>query len=370
MSAGVYVHVPFCARKCPYCDFYSLAANGTAKETYVAAAQNQMRALPAPAADSLYFGGGTPSQLTPQQITRLARAAFDNYKIGADAEVSCELNPADCTAELLGALRAAGVNRLSLGVQSLDDGELAALGRRHDSAGALKALRLAFAAGFNNVSADVMLAIPGMTARSLSRTLARLAALPLTHISAYLLKIMPGTPYAQRWPDGPIDDDTAADLYEQCVGELAGYGFAQYEISNFARDGKRGRHNLKYWNCEDYIGIGPGAHSSIAGRRYSCERDLAQFCRLYSENVPDGGVELLHDEGAVDATDYIICRMRTTEGLSLEKLYKLYNYRFKEEKLTVMRELAEAEFLIFDGDVVRFTVRGFLVSNEILAQMI
>ena len=340
---GLYIHVPFCVKKCPYCDFYSGEITKTAEYTS-AVLRNIARFNER--YDTVYFGGGTPS-LLPSLAGEVLRAAAHTQ----DAEITFECNPETVTEAALRELKAAGVNRLSFGVQSLDDTELAALGRIHSAKRAEEAIRLAYNLGFENISADLMLGIPSQTEQSLSRTIEQLTALPITHISAYMLKIEPRTAFGKSPPEIP-DEDAQAALYLQAVSRLSESGFSQYEISNFAKAGYESRHNLKYWRCEEYIGIGPAAHSYYGGKRFAVPRDLAAF--IEGEAQP----EKLTDDHPDQAEERIMLGLRLTEGIPLTA------------DLTERLSLIPKHLYKTENNRLSLTPEGFLVSNEIISILI
>lgn len=262
---GLYIHIPYCRSKCRYCDFYSTHA----RTVYPRRTRRLCRAngpvfLPCGSTplrpDTLYFGGGTPSLLTPAQAARLIRAAGP----APGAEITLEANPETVTPERLAAFRRAGVNRLSLGIQTARDDSLAAWAAAIPRLQSRRALGMAVQAGFTDISGDLMLALPAYTMAELDETIALLAESGCTHISGYLLKIEPNTVFGKRPPEALPDDDAAADFYLAAVEKLAALGYAQYEISNFARPGFESRHNRIYWDCGDYLGLGPAAHSCMA----------------------------------------------------------------------------------------------------------
>ena len=266
-SLGIYIHVPFCGRKCAYCDFYSVNWTKTAAESYTAAVLRNIRHYSdnSQLVDTVYFGGGTPSLLAPQQIGNIIDEIRKGFQLADDAEITLEANPCTLNAEKLAQLRSIGVNRLSIGVQSMIDEELKVLGRVHTAERAEQAVLDAAAAGFENISCDLMIALPEQKAESLRYSAEKLAALPIQHISAYILKTENGTPFdceeiRRRLPD----EDASAELYLQMVELLEKRGFMQYEVSNFAKKGYESRHNTRYWKCSDYLGIGPAAHSCYA----------------------------------------------------------------------------------------------------------
>ena len=359
---GLYLHIPYCASKCYYCDFYSAAHRGAVPDAYVDALLRELARFTncdtGPLRpDTLYFGGGTPSLLSPRQVCRLIDAAAP----APGAEITLEANPETVTLETLQGYRRAGVDRLSFGVQTAFDDSLTRLGRRHTAAQARRALALAAQAGFANVSGDVMLALPGYTMAELDATLALLAESGCTHISSYLLKIEAGTVFGRRPPDGVPDDDAAADFYLAAVERLAALGYAQYEISNFARPGFTSRHNLLYWNCEDYLGLGPAAAGCLHRRRFSTPRGTAAFL---------AGPAAYTEEGPCTGEDYAMLQLRLARGLSLARLQEDWGIAWGPEKLAFCRRLAAEGLAAFDGDTLALTPRGMLVQNSILCELL
>ena len=282
---GIYFHIPYCFSRCRYCDFYAAGAARDVPDAYLDALVGALgrHALPG-RPDTVYFGGGTPSLLTPAQVGRLLAAACPK----PGAEVTLEANPETLTLSHLQGYRAAGVDRLSIGVQSARDPQLRALGRPHTARQARAAFEMARQAGFANVSGDIMLALPRYSRAEFDETLALIQGGGAQHISAYLLKIEPGSAFGRRPPDGLPTPDEAADFYLYAVRRLAEEGYRQYEISSFARPGYEGRHNRIYWDCGDYLGIGPAAHRCMGGRRFYYPADTAAFM-AGAQPVPDGG---------------------------------------------------------------------------------
>ena len=342
---GLYIHVPFCVRKCPYCDFYSEKFSREKCEKFAAAVVRNLRRYPEKF-DTVYFGGGTPA-LISGKISEILR----EVRFSEDAEITVECNPDVINENVLAELKNAGVNRLSFGVQSLDESELAALGRLHGAESAKKAILLASALGFENISADLMLGVPKQTAKSLAETIDELCRLPITHVSAYLLKIEPNTPFGKNPPEIP-DEDGQAELYLAAVERLEKRGFRQYEISNFAKNGFESRHNLIYWRAEEYVGIGPAAHSYYNGKRFAVPRNLAEFL----EN--DVQRELVTDENPDKYEEKIMLGLRLREGISLD------------ERIEKRLRLVPREYFRVEHGRVSLTPSGFLVSNQIIAALL
>ncbi|MDE6580495.1 MAG: radical SAM family heme chaperone HemW, partial [Ruminiclostridium sp.] len=305
---GLYIHIPFCLTKCPYCDFYSVKYGKSAAEEYKKAVIRNLKHYSDKIFDTVYFGGGTPILLW-REICEI----LDNVSLAQNAEVTLEANPCVALEENLRELKTAGVNRISLGVQSLNDSELKALGRRHNAETAVRAIETAYNCGFENISADLMLATPMQTSESLAETVSALGKLPVQHISAYMLKIEENTPFAEKELTLP-DEDSACEMYLDTVGQLESLGFKQYEISNFAKDGLVCRHNMKYWNCEEYLGIGPAAHSYYNGERFFAEKDIEGFIRFERQMTFKEDNEAARYGGY---EEYAMLRLRLAEGLDL-----------------------------------------------------
>ncbi len=342
---GLYIHVPFCVRKCPYCDFYSEKFSRTESEKFAAAVVRNLKRYPEKF-DTVYFGGGTPA-LISGKISEILREV--RFREGAEITVEC--NPDVVNERVLVELKNAGVNRLSFGVQSLNERELAALGRLHGAESARKAILTAHELGFENISADLMLGVPQQSVKSLYETIDELCGLPITHVSAYLLKIEPNTPFGKNPPEIP-DEDEQAELYLAAVEQLEKRGFRQYEISNFAKNGFESRHNLIYWRAEEYVGIGPAAHSYYNGKRFAVPRNLAEFLES------DVQREIITDENPDKYEEKVMLGLRLREGILLDE-------RLEKRLRLVPRELFRVE-----GGRVSLTPRGFLVSNQIIATLL
>ncbi len=270
-ALGLYLHIPFCQAICSYCNFNRGLLDGDLKRRYVSALQQEIRRAPGGTADTIFFGGGTPSLMEADEVVRLISACRQTFDVPSDAEITLETNPETATAERLAAFRDAGVTRISFGVQSFDDEELKRLGRIHSAARATEAIRAAQSTGFTSVSFDLMLWLPAQSRETWRRTVDRAIALEPDHLSLYLLELYPNAPIKEDmaragWSLAP--DDDAAEMYLEALGVLERHGLLQYEISNVARPGHRSRHNVKYWQGGEWFGFGCGAHSTVAGERW------------------------------------------------------------------------------------------------------
>lgn len=357
--AGLYIHVPFCLSKCPYCDFYSLTDLSLADE-YVSAVEKRLDEYGELSFSSLYFGGGTPSAVGADRIIRLINKAA--ARLSPQAEITVECNPSSVDADFFKSLACRGVNRISLGLQSASDSERRALGRLSGRREAGRAVQLARAAGIDNISLDLMLGIPGQSADTLNESLDFCLSAGVPHVSAYMLKIEPGTRFYEMKDDPCLpDEDAVCDLYLQAVQRLGQGGLAQYEISNFARPSYEGRHNLNYWSCGEYLGLGPAAHSFLAGKRFFFERDLHGFIGGGAP-VPDG------DGG--DFTEYAMLRLRLCEGLRNDLTVRRFGHPIPEALFKRAEKYSGRGLLYTDAEGIRLTSGGFLLSNTIISDIL
>lgn len=361
---GLYVHVPFCNGKCPYCDFYSMAASETLKQEYVQAILTELeQADHTKQADTLYFGGGTPTLLYPEQLVQIVAQAKRFYQLEDSSEITLEANPNTVSLSQLTQLRKGGFNRISFGMQSAVPRELEALGRKHSPEQVKRAVKMAKQAGFENISVDLMLGVPYQTVSSIEQSFDFINQLNIQHVSAYLLKIEPGTRYfgAECLKFCP-DEDQTADIYLKTVENLFNMGFEQYEISNFAKPGKQSRHNLKYWECGEYIGFGPAAHSFYQGIRYGHSRDIQSYLKL-------GIQEQEFSQPGGDWEDYIMLGMRLKKGIDLVQAKEKYPVE-SSQLAKKIEPFQKAGFIVQEDSRIHFTPTGFLVSNSILATLI
>ena len=374
MPLGLYIHIPFCKSKCIYCDFYSLPQAEGQMDRYVSVLCRHLeeisRQATAHLVDSIYFGGGTPSYLGEQRLCRLLKAVYRYYHVSKDAEITLEANP-DSAGEwrALRSLRRAGFNRLSLGVQSTDDAQLRQLGRPHTFAQAEAAVSAARLAKLENLSLDLIYGLPGQSMARWQRTVEQAARLEPEHLSCYGLKVEEGTPLWEM--QGRLempDDDLQADMYLWTVERLAELGYQQYEISNFAKPGYESRHNLKYWTLGEYAGFGPGAHSDLGDARYAYVRDLEAYC-----NGVEAQGDILSENERIPQRErdieYIMLGLRTVRGISRQE----FEYRFRlpfGPLQEIMEQFERTGRARMREDRWCLTPEGFLVSNQIIGQML
>ena len=381
MRAGLYIHFPFCLKKCLYCDFNSTAAAGGEPRRYVELLLREMElrhaALPEPvAAPTLYLGGGTPSLMEPRWVGRLIEAAARDFGLEGDAEVTLEANPGTLTPERLSGYLAAGVNRLSLGVQSFEDRLLRRLGRVHTAGEAVASFEAARRAGFDNISIDLMHSLPEQTLSQWRAALGQAVSLGPEHISAYALTVEEGTPFERLLEQGglplPVEED-AALMFEMTPGLLAGGGYRHYEISNFARPGRRSRHNAAYWSRQSYLGFGAGAHSfwngDGLGRRWKNACDLAGYnAGVAAGAIPEQEPQLLTLEDAVSESFFL--GLRVLDGLDLAPLAELFGEKALERPLSEVNRLEGAGKLLREGTVIRLAPDAVILANTIFSSFL
>ncbi len=385
-TLGLYFHIPFCQSKCPYCDFYSaptssfseLGSSGpdlTARYTdaLLLHMEDYAKSAAGYEVDTVFFGGGTPTILPSSRLLSLLDGMNDFYNVRSDAEITLEANPATVSTSELRRLRRAGVNRLSMGLQSADDGELKALGRIHSFSDFVESFRAARKAGFSNISVDLMYGIPGQTRESFRETLSRVIDLDPEHISVYGLKIEEGTPFAARRDSLSLpDEDAEYEMYLEAVNTLSENGWAQYEISNFSKPGKQCLHNLRYWNCEPYLGFGPGAHSYFGGRRFAFRRDLGAY--LLAMEYPDRAENLLSENYEIKPSErlgeYVMLRLRLTEGVDTDAFAARFGVSFERMFERYLPIYLKNGFMVHNGRSYSFTPKGMFVSNYILSAML
>ena len=371
-TLGIYIHIPFCVRKCDYCDFYSVPGRDSRMDAYLEALEVHI-AESAPQAqlyrvNSIYFGGGTPTFFGADRLAQLLQILRKQFNVDKNCEITVECNPDSADRDTLLTLKKAGVNRLSMGVQSAQDEELQEIGRIHDFAQATAAFQCAREVGFDNISLDLIFGLPNQTMESWKASVEALLKLNPEHLSCYGLKLEKGTPlYERRDQEQMADDDTQADMYLWMVERLKNAGYGQYEISNFSRPGRQSRHNLKYWMGEEYVGFGPSAHSYFGQQRYSFVRDLDAYIQgvLHNGKILDESSRINRKELG---KEYLMLRMRTIWGVEgneyRERFYLNFlplEERFREYESYGWAECTEGRW--------HFTPSGFLLSNPLIGDI-
>lgn len=367
MNLGLYLHIPFCQAICSYCNFNRGLLDEALKTAYVDALEQEIRRAPGRAADTIFFGGGTPSLLAPDEIARLITACRETFILAADAEITLETNPETATADRLAAFRDAGINRLSFGVQSFDDDELRRLGRIHSSTRAVEAIEAAQRTGFNSVSFDLMLWLPAQTHASWLRTIGRAVSLAPDHLSLYLLELYPNAPLKEDmaragWSLAP--DDDAAEMYLEGLARLDAAGLVQYEISNVARPGHMSRHNLKYWQAGDWFGFGCGAHSTVDGRRWKNVSATGEYvARIGAGQAVAGDVESLSAQARME--EALFTGLRLTEGVDCARFLARFGVDPWERYGADLDPFVQSSRVWRRDGRLGLTRGGMLVANEI-----
>lgn len=370
MSSGIYLHVPFCKSRCSYCDFATdVYRNAEVVEQYVDILCTEIgnfRSEISVDADTIYFGGGTPSLLQPKQVESILEAVHTKFNIATDPEVTMEMNPATVTPETLAEYKRLGINRASFGVQTFDDRALKLLARGHNANDARNTFAMLREVGFNNISFDLIAGLPGQTLADWKANLDEAIQLSPEHISLYLVEVHSGTPLAEQIYSGrqPIpDDDLAGEMYELMLDRLAAVGYEQYEISNFSKPGFRSRHNTKYWRLEPVFGFGVSAHSFDGRERYANERDTAK----YVEMIKRGETAEVMRETADKVSETAFLGLRMEEGIDLAKYKTTFDVDLLTEHKDEVSHLIDAGLIELAEGCMHLTRRGKLLSNEVFA---
>jgi len=399
MTAGVYLHIPFCKSRCSYCDFATdVYRSSGAVDRYVAALSKEidvfrvairsgnMNGLPAIRAqgslanvclsarscvsiDTIYFGGGTPSLLSAKQVERILASVHAVFEVSSDAEITMEMNPATVTPGTLRGYKGLGINRASFGAQTFNDRALRLLARGHDANDARETFKMLREAGFDNVSFDLIAGLPNQTLKDWGKNLAEAIKLSPEHLSLYLLEIHEGTPLAEQVRSGRQprpDEDLAAQMYEMMLDELDAAGFQQYEISNFSRPGFESRHNSKYWRLEPVFGFGVSAHSFDGCQRYSNERDTAK----YIDRIEKTGSAEVTREQIDAASEFAFLGLRTENGIRLSEFERRYGFDLTEKFKSELGRFKDADLVETQDDWLRLTRKGKLFSNEVFAAFV
>ncbi|HSL20937.1 MAG TPA: radical SAM family heme chaperone HemW [Vicinamibacterales bacterium] len=366
---GLYLHVPFCSAICNYCNFNRGLFDPHLKDAYVEALEREIRAAAGDGADTIYFGGGTPSLLEPREAGRLIAACVETFSLAPATEITLETNPETVDAARLAAFRDAGVNRISFGVQSFHDAELKRLGRIHDARRARAAFSEARSAGFDNVSLDLMMWLPGQTTAEWQENVRELIALGPEHASLYILELYPNAPLKEDmaragWSQAP--DDDAAEMYEWSMETLEGAGYGQYEISNVARPGRESRHNLKYWQDGEWLGFGCGAHSTRDGVRW---RNLASTGEYVARiRAGESPVAERRNLSAVERLEEaLFTGLRLAAGVDVEEVGTRYGTDVRARYGPALAPFADQGLVVWEGRRLRLTRPGMLLANEILS---
>jgi len=372
---SLYLHIPFCVKKCHYCGFFSTrydraladaAIEGLAREMDIHAGLLGAREF-----GTLYVGGGTPTTLAQDQLSRLLTLLGRRIRLAPGAEITVEANPATATPDVLELLRRSGVTRLSIGVQSFADDVLSALGRSHTGSQAAQAVRNAREAGFENIGIDLIYGVPQQTEEQWRRTLADAIGLRPHHISAYCLSADAGSRLAADVGSGNLtlpDDETAISMYQSAIQEIEGAGYCQYELSNFALPGRECRHNTNYWERGEYLGLGPGASSFLGSRRWENIPDVAAYCSRLAQGGPavDRSEDLSVEEAALES---LLLGLRMTAGVDLGRYAERHGELRRDRLLLRVRELEPHRLLTIENGCLRLTRRGMVLAQEVLSRI-
>ncbi|MGI8782920.1 MAG: radical SAM family heme chaperone HemW [Acidobacteriota bacterium] len=379
MLTGIYLHLPFCVSRCTYCDFSTVPYDAQAQERYLTTLEQEIRRWPEQpysdrptVIDTVFFGGGTPSLAPASGIASLLALLREKFRWQFGAEVTLEMNPSSADAGRAAGYLAAGVNRISLGFQSFSDDELAAIGRAHRAREAVEALRLLRQVGFDNISLDLILGLPGQTLERWRRSLQWAATLEPEHISIYILEVHHSTALYQELAARRANlpgEEMIEEGYLEMIAQLEQFGYRQYEISNFARPGRESRHNLKYWSDQPYLGFGMSAHSYLHPYRFSNVRKLADYERgIWSEGHARAEVRELGEREHVE--EALFLGLRRTGGIAVEDFQRRFGLNILEQYAVRLEKYRGAGLLDWNPQRLRLTERGFLLSNEIFQEFL
>lgn len=372
--AGLYIHIPFCIKKCPYCDFYSIT-DTSLKSAFIQALQHEMAMISNafPAFDTLYIGGGTPSVFDSQDISEVIETAHEFFNILPHTETTMEVNPGTVTPERLCGYRSSGINRINIGVQSFQDKNLDFLGRIHSGMDALLSIKWARKAGFDNIGIDLIYGIPGQSKESWLTDLKKAVEIGPEHLSCYMLTYETGTPMERCKQQGifqPLGDGRVGELFETTTAFLDAHGYTRYEVSNFAvSESKRSKHNQKYWSFAPYIGLGPGAHSFVETERFWNHRSVNKYIQcLNSNKLPVEEREILNKKQQMIEAIYL--GMRTTEGIRIDAFDKKFGVSFNKIFEKLITRLAEEKYVETNEKRCFLTRKGMLFLDGITSRFI
>jgi len=365
-ASSLYIHIPFCKSKCHYCNFVSFANKNALINDYFQALIAEMQFYfgnnSAIKLDTLYIGGGTPSVVEISYYKKLFYFLKNNINFAENPEITMEINPATADFEYFKTLFSLGVNRLSIGGQSFNDDFLIKINRKHNSNDIKNAINLAKKAGFKNISLDLIYGLPEQTLNDWKNSLQNAVNLEIQHISAYGLKIEPDSHFGKNIPQNLPDDELQSEFYLQGIDFLTQNGFNHYEISNFSKKGYESRHNLTYWENNEYFGVGLAAHGYLNGERYANSEDLDNYIKNTDKIVSKTKIEL-----SEKINEEIMLALRLKKGLDVKKLKQKYGFDFEQKYSTEIKKYSEYEMLILENSVLKLTPQGFLMSNYILA---
>lgn len=375
-NLGLYIHIPFCVRKCAYCDFYSMEQSEQKKDRYLKALDEYIEAYSLQAqgrdVDTVYIGGGTPTCLEIGKLVKLIKTIKKKFMLTKNCEITVEANPGTVNLAALKKLKASGMTRLSVGAQSAFDNELTALTRIYKSSTLFETLKAAQEAEINEVSVDIMYGIPHQTISTLLETIELLTKYKnVNHVSLYGLMIEEGTDFHKYKDILPLpDEETERQMYFAAAEKLESLGYKQYEISNFAKPCHESRHNMKYWNCDEYIGLGPGAHSYFADKRFSYKRDIDIFCQ---DKTSEDGTVLdeymeIHQKNRIG--EYVMLRFRLNEGIDTNTFYKKFGVEFDSLYFDKLSPYVFQGYVISEKGRYRLTREGMYISNRILSDIL
>ncbi|MEQ8581858.1 MAG: radical SAM family heme chaperone HemW [Marinoscillum sp.] len=367
--AGIYLHIPFCKQACHYCDFH-FSTNTSKKSEMVDAIERELvlrkEELRGASVTSVYFGGGTPSLLSVPELDQLLRCIHTTYEVSENAEFTLEANPDDLIGDKLQNMRALGINRLSIGIQTFDDERLKFINRAHTSAEADQCLNAAMAAGFDNVSADLIYAIPPSDMSYWQRDLEKILIYDLSHISLYGLTIEEKTVFGNRAKKGQlkeVKEEISAQQYQLAIDTLTGHGYEHYEVSNFAKAGRHSRHNSSYWDDQTYLGVGPGAHSYDGNTRSSNVSHNTKYLNHLQKGQLPLTIEPLTPTNQIN--EYLFTHLRTQRGINLSKFRIRFNRDFVSDNESQIQDYLKRELVKWDGETFALTSKGFMLADEI-----
>lgn len=374
-DSALYIHIPFCDHKCIYCDFYSIITSDNINPflkslkieiDYYSKLYSGSRRF-----SSVFFGGGTPSLMSPEYIEEITDHLKEKFIINDNAEITLETNPGTVSKEKLKTFRNSGINRISIGVQSFNNDELKFLTRIHNGDTAIRTIENASGAGFENISADLIFNLPGQTKNKWLYNLKTISGLPVKHISAYSLILEKGTILNKMVLDGKVkiqDEDYDAELYEITIDFLETHGFFQYEVSNFSKDGFECIHNKAYWEYRDYLSFGPSAHSFVQGKRWWNFSSLKKYINeIEKNNNAAAGSEIINKEQVID--EYVMLALRST-GLNISEFKSRFGNKWIDEREKYFLSLQEQNFIIQTGDKLKLTRNGYALCDEILSNIL